>query len=375
MQLNDFFSKHLPFKTAVKSAYLGFKTRPQRKRMHFAKEKSVRVSYGQSHVPTFNEVAFGGMVKFQWMQTLYPNNPELFNILYMVSSQPPEGAEHIANTAKKIGAHFAWNQNGVAYPGWYGWRWKERNQRMAKTLHMADHVFYQSEFCQMAADEFLGPCKSESEILYNPVNTEIFTPATPSPNELILLLAGNQYQHYRLKNALETLALVKKQYPEAKILITGKLNWLPDQQETRRMAQEWIDQLGIANSVTFYGPYNQSEAPKIFQSAHILLHTRYNDPCPTVVLEALASGLPVVYSNSGGTPELVGPDAGIGIDTQLNWEKEQPPSPDALADAVLKIVANRNAYVQAARARAVTKFDIKPWLQRHQDVFESLLAH
>ncbi|HWH06801.1 MAG TPA: hypothetical protein VNT23_10265, partial [Gaiellaceae bacterium] len=32
-----------------------------------------------------------------------------------------------------------------------------------------------------------------------------------------------------------------------------------------------------------------------------LLHTKVNDPCPNVVLEALASGLPVVHPASGGT--------------------------------------------------------------------------
>ena len=52
---------------------------------------------------------------------------------------------------------------------------------------------------------------------------------------------------------------------------------------------------------------------------------------PTVVLEALASGLPVVYSASGGTPELVGDDAGVGVPAPLDWEQDHPPAPEALA--------------------------------------------
>ena len=344
-----------------------------RQNMTLASSQAVRVSYGQKHIPTRNEIAFGGMVKFQWMQALYPNDPTCFNILYMVSSQPPEGAEHIAKTAKKMGAKLAWNQNGIAYPGWYGWRWKERNQRMAKVLHMADYVFYQSEFCRMAADEFLGTCKTQSEILYNPIDTETFSPAQTRSGGLVLLLAGNQYQYYRLENAVKTLALVQQKRPDAQLIVTGKLNWLPDPRETKRIAEQLIHQQNVANAVTFTGPYQQSEAPEIFRNAHILLHTRYNDPCPTVVLEALSSGLPVVYSNSGGTPELVGPDAGIGIEAQLNWEQEQPPAPEELADAVLKIAAHHNSYAQKARERAVTKFDLKPWLKRHQKVFQDLL--
>ena len=59
--------------------------------------------------------------------------------------------------------------------------------------------------------------------------------------------------------------------------------------------------------------------------ADLLLHTKYNDPCPTVVLEAMASGLPVVYSASGGVPELVGEEAGVGIPAPFDWEHDHPP--------------------------------------------------
>lgn len=52
-----------------------------------------------------------------------------------------------------------------------------------------------------------------------------------------------------------------------------------------------------------------------------------DDPCSNSVLEALASGLPVVYRNSGGHPELVG-DAGFGFDE----DEEIPALLERLAD-------------------------------------------
>ena len=88
------------------------------------------------------------------------------------------------------------------------------------------------------------------------------------------------------------------------------------------------------------------------QSADILLHTKYNDPCPTVVLEAMACGLPVVYSASGGTPELVGDDAGIGVDAPLDWEHDHPPAPEALAEAVLVVAARPRRPVGSGTRRA-----------------------
>ena len=73
--------------------------------------------------------------------------------------------------------------------------------------------------------------------------------------------------------------------------------------------------IGVAERVEFLGPYSQLEAPHILRRGHVLLHTKYNDPCPTAVIEAMACGVPVVYSSSGGVPELVGQEAGIGVPT------------------------------------------------------------
>jgi glycosyltransferase involved in cell wall biosynthesis len=306
------------------------------------------------------------------MQRQFPNSPQCFNILYMVSSAPPLGAPHIARAAKGIGAKLVWNQNGVAYPASRP-DWKRRNRPMAKMLHLADHVFYQSGFCRMSADEFLGERAGSSEVLYNCVDTGAFTPAEsdPDPDHLVILLGGTQYQYYRFETAVRALAVLCRQMPEARLLVAGALSWAADAEaQAHGLAQE----LSVSDRVTFLGSYTQQEAPGVFRQAHILLHTKYNDPCPGMVVEALASGLPVVYSRSGGVPELVGPDAGIGVPAELTWDRDIPPDPEALAQAILQVADRRSEFAQAARRRAVEKFDVQPWLDRHREVFEGLLC-
>jgi glycosyltransferase involved in cell wall biosynthesis len=135
-----------------------------------------------------------------------------------------------------------------------------------------------------------------------------------------------------------------------------------------------VRRLGIEEAVEFVGPYTQAEAPALMHRADILLHTKYNDPCPMVVLEAMASGLPVVYSASGGVPELVGDEAGVGVPAPLDWEHDHPPGAAQLAAAALDAAGRLEERSEAARRRAVEHLDAAGWVERHRVVFEQLLA-
>ncbi|MDQ2982069.1 MAG: glycosyltransferase, partial [Actinomycetota bacterium] len=100
--------------------------------------------------------------------------------------------------------------------------------------------------------------------------------------------------------------------------------------------------------------------------------TKVKDPCPSAVIEAMACGLPVVYPASGGTVELVGDQAGVGVSHPDSWERDEPPSPEALAEAVVQVLAKRPAYAAAARKRAVERFSLEPWLDRHTELVSEL---
>lgn len=326
-----------------------------------------RVFYGVERLPEANELLSGGAVKFQRLAQRYPNEPRRFNILCLGSSSAPPDAGMLVRLARRRGAAVVWNQDGVAYPGWYGRGWERLNRRMAGPFHAADHVFFQSEFCRLAADRFLG--RRDGEVLYNAVDASRFTPGEP-PAEPMLVLGGNQYQRYRLETALRTLALL----PGHRLLVTGSLTFHPEPRRARAEAEALVVELGLGGRVEFAGTYSQREAPGLLARGTLLLHTKVNDPCPGIVLEAMACGLPVVYSSSGGTPELVGDDAGIGIETTLDWERDVPPRPEQLAEAVTAVIARLDDYRGAARRRVVDRFDLAPWVARHEEVFRCLVA-
>ena len=97
------------------------------------------------------------------------------------------------------------------------------------------------------------------------------------------------------------------------------------------------------------------------------------DPCPTVAVEALASGCPVVGSRSGGMPELVGLDCGVLVEAATDWSRLITPSGAELAEAVQIITPRLESAGKAARQRAENLFDSRKWVARHAEIFSALL--
>jgi glycosyltransferase involved in cell wall biosynthesis len=319
----------------------------------------LRVFYGHDHVPAPGEAVAGGSGKFQRLAQRFPNGPDDFSLLYLGSTWLPRDLRPLLRLARRRGIPVVVNQSGVAYPGWAGADTDRLNDPFRRALLAAEHVLYQSEFCKRSADEFLGKPRGTWEVLYNAADVDRFTPGPP-PGGQVLLLGGDQTQAYRLEVALRTLAHL----PEAKLIVTGRLVSDPE---------PLLHELGIADRVELAGRYAQSDAPALFRRAHLLLHTKVMDPCPTVVIEAMACGLPVVYAASGGTVELVGGEAGIGVPHPESWERDVPPDPEALADAVREVLADRERYAAAARRRAVERFALGPWLDRHEELFRDVV--
>ena len=326
----------------------------------------VRVFYGHDRVPAPGERAAGGTAKIQKLAERFPNTPVGFSLLYVGSNWLPRDLGPLLSLARRRGVPFVLNQDGVAYPAWAGERTEALNAPLRRALLAADHVVYQSEFAKRSADLFLGECRSGWEILPNAVDVDRFTPGEGAPlvDGPVLLLGGDQTQSYRVELAVETLAAVRVRHPEAELLVTGRL--VSD-------VAEVAARHGLRERLHVLGEYAQRDAPGIFRRAHLLLHTKVNDPCPTLVLEAMACGLPVVYPASGGTVELVGDEAGVGVPHPESWERDEPPSAEALADGVERVLADLPRFAAAARARAVERFALEPWLDRHAELFESLL--
>ena len=333
---------------------------------HPRPEPGLRVSYGWDEVPGEGEAVGGPTAKLQRLASRFPNRPADYTVLYLASNYLPPDLRPLLAITRRRRAPVVVNQDGVGYPAWAGDRTEEVNRPLRRLLVAADHVLYQSAFAKESADRFLGEPRGGWEILHNAVDVERFSPGAPPPDAPpTLLLAGDQTQAYRVEVALRTLAALRRSQPDARLVVTGRLVSDP---------QPLLAELGLADAVELVGPYAQRDAPGLYRRAHVLLHPKVNDPCPSVVLEAMACGVPVVHAASGGTVELVGGEAGIGVAHPVGWDRDVPPEPERLAEAAERVLASRDAYAEAARRRAVERFALEPWLDRHAALFAQLGA-
>lgn len=313
----------------------------------------------------------GPQVKAELLRKLFPEANSHFNLLYLLSGSlyiPPWAISNL----KDRGVSIVLNQNGVFYPAWYPNEWQYENERMAKALLLSDHVFYQSEFCKKSADRFLGATPKSYEILYNGVDTQFFKPAgeRQENGRFRFLVSGNigASTYYRLVNAVDALALARTQGLDIEILFAGMIP-----EPLKIQLRSYIANKNVQEYFVLSGEYKRRDAPHIFSHADAYLITKHNDPCPNVVLEAMACGLPVLYSASGGVPEQVGGSAGIGMAVPETYEDNPVPAPEAITEGMAKIMQSREAMSAAARDRAENIFDIRLWADRHRDVFQKLL--
>ncbi len=313
----------------------------------------------------------GPRVKLQRLAAAFPEHRRSFNLVYILSNAPhlPTFALKHLSTRQVPIVH---NQNGVFYPGWFAGDWRARNADMARSYHRADHVLWQSEFCRRAADEFLGIREGPGEVLYNAVDTEVFAPrpgrSQDKPFQFLASGKVDTHAFYRLETALRGLGIAVEHGLDCSLTIAG---WLS--REASEAAGRLVQDLDLTRRVKFTGAYTQADAPAIYRQANAYISTQYNDACPNAVIEALASGLPVIYSATGGVPELVGETAGISLPCDTGWDRPRWPEPIAIAEAMTKVAMSQASMAAAARARAVERFTLTGWIERHRQVFQDLL--
>jgi len=137
-----------------------------------------------------------------------------------------------------------------------------------------------------------------AEIVPNIIDTKRFHPAAAPGPGCELIVARNLEPVYDNATALRAFALVLRGHPQARLTIAGTG---PEAAALRALAHE----LGVSASVVFAGRLERDEMARRLRQSHVALNPSRVDNMPNSVLEALASGVPVVSTAVGGVPFIV----------------------------------------------------------------------
>ena len=124
------------------------------------------------------------------------------------------------------------------------------------------------------------------------------------PDAQLILFVGRLEPLKGIQELFDALARLVPSYPRLELACIGE-NFL----EGRLQARAAED--GLNGHVRFLGPRTASEIARWLAASNLLCLPSYSEGCPSVVLEALCCGRPVVASRVGNIPELV--DARCGI--------------------------------------------------------------
>lgn len=139
-----------------------------------------------------------------------------------------------------------------------------------------------------------------AEVVPNIVDLTRFSPAPPRDfgNAPHLVVARNLDAIYDMPTALRAFVIVRQAFGEATLTIAGTG---PQRQALETLAAE----LGIAPRVRFAGRIDNADMPHLYAGADCVLNPSTVDNMPISLLEAFASGVPVVSTDAGGIPDLV----------------------------------------------------------------------
>jgi len=220
-----------------------------------------------------------------------------------------------------------------------------------KSMKAADLVIFLSEFAMVQAQLLCkGRIKKKVLIPHGIEVTDykahkempVCCPDTP-----YLLYVSTLDVYKSQKEVVIAFAKLKEEKLfQYKLVLAGE-SYLPYKKEVDKL----INTLGISDDVIMTGHVNKKELEKLYGNAAINIFASQTENCPFILLEAMASGRPVLSSNMSPMPEIAG-------DTVLYFD---PRDSDDLANSINKYLENPELMEENARkARMkVSDFSLK----------------
>jgi len=209
-------------------------------------------------------------------------------------------------------------------------------------LRLADEIVVPSEYLKGVFARY----GYRARVVRNAVDPSRFRYRERIPLRPRLLSTRNLDPYYQVDNTIKAFALLKAQYPEATLLVVG---YGSEEERLRRLASSFS-----SDGIRFVGRVEPSEMPSLYEKGDIFVNSSVVDNQPLSVLEAFASGLPVVSTPTGDIAAMVR-DGETGLVVP-------PENPAAMANSIATLLENPERAIRMAR-RARQEVEKHAWAE------------
>ncbi|MFQ5905076.1 MAG: glycosyltransferase [bacterium] len=185
-------------------------------------------------------------------------------------------------------------------------------------------------------------------------------PDRSNSEEKTILYVGRLSPEKGVETLIRALALKRAKYQDLKLLIVGAG---PSLGELKELAAK----LGVDDCVRFCGKLAYTEIRKTYESGSLFVHPGvWPEPFGRGILEAMASGVPVIASDTGSAPELLG---GCGL-------LFEPGNVEQLASRIDSLLGDANLALRLSRegrSRVASTYDSGKVLEQMVSLYREVL--
>lgn len=247
--------------------------------------------------------------------------------------------------------------------------WKGFQEK--RSFNKADGFIAISQYVKTHTEKYL--CYNYKPIAYinNPIDTVLFRPMQGQEVAGRIVFAGTVCEKKGVKQLIQALPLVKKQFPQATLEIYGRDWFYPNGNSYVKMLKEKeLPQLGeVSKDIHFYGAVDYDKIPLKYAGAEVCVFPSHTETQGLVAPEAMAMEKAVVFSMLGPGPETI-----INYETGLLCD---PHNPIDIAEKISWFFLNqekKEAIKKKARVFVLKKYGLETIVKQNRMFFESILA-
>ncbi|WP_193164687.1 glycosyltransferase family 4 protein [Microbulbifer hainanensis] len=186
-------------------------------------------------------------------------------------------------------------------------RWHSFLRMQIKVARRLRHIVTVSRQSERDIVEQFGVAPEQIRLIYNGIDTGVFRPMPQiARNPLRIMTTASADQPLKgLRFLLHALAQLRPQYPQLELLVVGSL-------QEGGATEQLLNELDLQSSVHFVSGISNDELVAHYASAGVVVCPSLYEGFGLPAGEAMACGVPVISSDGGALPEVVG-DAGIVV--------------------------------------------------------------